>query len=136
MLPTGTQTWIIAGVTVMHCGFDGLASKVLNTFKDDLFSGHILVFRGRSGKMVKVLILWVDRSGLSLFTKYLDWGRYVCPMAHKVKVHLTSTQFSMFHGYYVDATRSRLMYCFSFNLYKTCYPIISSPSGQVARVTI
>ena len=54
-LPTGTKIWIIAGITDMRCGFNGLASKVQNTLKDDPFSGHIFVFRGRSGKMVKIL---------------------------------------------------------------------------------
>lgn len=70
MLPTGTRIWIIAGVTDMRCGFNGLASKVQNTLKDDPFSGHIFVFRGRSGKMVK--ILWADRDGLCLFAKRLE----------------------------------------------------------------
>ncbi len=40
-LPTGTRIWIIAGITDMRCGFNGLASKVQNTLKDDPFSGHI-----------------------------------------------------------------------------------------------
>ncbi len=60
-LPTGTRIWIIAGITDMRCGFNGLASKVQNTLKDDPFSGHIFVFRGRSGKMVK--ILWAIVTG-------------------------------------------------------------------------
>ncbi len=34
-LPTGTRIWIIAGITDMRCGFNGLASKVQNTLKDD-----------------------------------------------------------------------------------------------------
>lgn len=68
-LPTGTRIWIIAGITDMRCGFNGLASKVQNTLKDAPFSGHIFVFRGRSGKMVK--ILWADRDGLCLFAKRL-----------------------------------------------------------------
>ncbi len=38
-LPTGTRIWIIAGITDMRCGFNGLASKVQNTLKDDPFSG-------------------------------------------------------------------------------------------------
>lgn len=76
-LPTGTRIWIIAGVTDMRCGFNGLASKVQNTLKDDPFSGHIFVFRGRSGKMVK--ILWADRDGLCLFAKRLERGRFVWP---------------------------------------------------------
>ena len=54
-LSTGTKIWIIAGITDMHCGFNGLASKVQNTLKDDPFSGHIFVFRGRSGKMVNTV---------------------------------------------------------------------------------
>ncbi|XIY73074.1 IS66 family insertion sequence element accessory protein TnpB [Escherichia coli] len=74
-LPTGTKIWIIAGITDMRCGFNGLASKVQNTLKDDPFSGHIFVFRGRSGKMVK--ILWADRDGLCLFAKRLERGRFV-----------------------------------------------------------
>ncbi len=71
-LPTGTKIWIIAGITDMRCGFNGLASKVQNTLKDDPFSGHIFVFRGRSGKMVK--ILWADRDGLCLFAKRPEHG--------------------------------------------------------------
>ncbi|QBQ21147.1 transposase [Shigella flexneri] len=87
-LPTGTKIWIIAGITDMRCGFNGLASKVQNTLKDDPFSGHIFVFRGRSGKMVK--ILWADRDGLCLFTKRLagDPGRERAPDASSV-IHAT-----------------------------------------------
>ncbi|HAG0930546.1 TPA: IS66 family insertion sequence element accessory protein TnpB [Salmonella enterica] len=80
-LPTGTRIWIIAGVTDMRCGFNGLASKVQNTLKDDPFSGHIFVFRGRSGKMVK--ILWADRDGLCLFAKRLERGRFVWPVTRE-----------------------------------------------------
>lgn len=93
-LPTGTRIWIIAGITDMRCGFNGLASKVQNTLKDDPFSaGHIFVFRGRSGKMVK--ILWADRDGLCLFAKRLERGRFVWPVTREGKVHLTPAQLSM-----------------------------------------
>ncbi len=92
-LPTGTRIWIIAGITDMRCGFNGLASKVQNTLKDDPFSGHIFVFRGRSGKMVK--ILWADRDGLCLFAQRLERGRFVWPVTREGKVHLTPAQLSM-----------------------------------------
>ncbi|HAF2381893.1 TPA: IS66 family insertion sequence element accessory protein TnpB, partial [Salmonella enterica] len=85
-LPTGSRILIIAGVTDMRCGFTGLASKVQNTLKDAPFSGHIFVFRGRSGKMVK--ILWADRDGLCLFAKRLERGCFVWPVAREGKVHL------------------------------------------------
>lgn len=77
-LPTGTRIWIIAGVADMRCGFNDLTSKVQNTLKDDPFSGHIFVFRGRSGKMVK--ILWADRDRLCLFAKRLERGRFMRAM--------------------------------------------------------
>ncbi|HEC7759000.1 TPA: IS66 family insertion sequence element accessory protein TnpB, partial [Salmonella enterica subsp. enterica serovar Muenchen] len=56
---------------------------------DDPFSRHIFVFRGRSGKIMK--ILWADRGGLCLFTKRPERGRFVWP----VKVHLTSAQLTI-----------------------------------------
>lgn len=92
-LPTGTRIWIIAGITDMRCGFNGLASKVQNTVKDDPFSGHIFVFRGRSGKMVK--ILWADRDGLCLFAKRLEKGHFIWPVTREGKVYLTPAQLAM-----------------------------------------
>lgn len=82
-----TRIWIIAGITDMGCGFNGLTSKVQNTLKDDPFSGHIFVFRGRSGKMVK--ILWADRDGLCLFAKRLERGRFVWPVTREAQSQLT-----------------------------------------------
>lgn len=39
MLPAGTRIWIVAEATYMRNGFNGLASKVQNTLKDNPFSG-------------------------------------------------------------------------------------------------
>ncbi|MGL5176709.1 MAG: IS66 family insertion sequence element accessory protein TnpB [Aeromonas veronii] len=33
--PAGTRIWIVAGITDMRNGFNGLASKVQMTLKDD-----------------------------------------------------------------------------------------------------
>lgn len=44
-LPTGTRIWIVAGITDMRNGFNGLASKVQMTLKDDPLSGHVFIFR-------------------------------------------------------------------------------------------
>jgi hypothetical protein len=54
-LPAGTRIWIAAGVTDMRCGFNGLAARVQTVLNEDLFSGHVFVFRGRRGDMIKVL---------------------------------------------------------------------------------
>ncbi len=48
-LPTGTRIWIVAGITDMRNGFNGLASKVQMTLKDDPLSGHVFIFRAVTG---------------------------------------------------------------------------------------
>lgn len=66
-LPAGSRIWLVAGITDMRNGFNGLASKVQNVLKDDPFSGHLFIFRRRWGDQIKVL--WADSDGLCLFTK-------------------------------------------------------------------
>jgi transposase len=66
-LPAGTRIWIAAGVTDMRCGFNGLAAKVQATLLEDPFGGHVFVFRGRRGHVVK--LLWATSDGLCLFAK-------------------------------------------------------------------
>lgn len=93
MLPAGTRIWIVARITDMRNGFNGLASKVQNVLNDNPFSGQVFIFRGRRGDMLKVL--WADADGLCLFTKRLERGRFVWPVTREDKVHLTPTQLSM-----------------------------------------
>jgi transposase len=61
-LRTGTKIWIAAGVTDMRRGFDGLSAQVQTVLYEQPFSGHVFVFRGRRGDIVKVL--WFDGDGL------------------------------------------------------------------------
>ena len=42
--------------------------------KDDPMSGHVFIFRGRSGSKVK--LLWSTGDGLCLLTKRLERGRF------------------------------------------------------------
>jgi len=53
-LPAGTRVWLAAGVTDMRSGFNGLAGKVQAALDEDPFSGHVFVFRGRRGDLIKV----------------------------------------------------------------------------------
>jgi transposase len=64
-LPTGTEIWIAAGVTDLRRGFDGLSGIVQTILEASPFSGHVFVFRGRRGDLIKVL--WWDGDGLCLF---------------------------------------------------------------------
>ncbi|CAH1459929.1 IS66 Orf2 like protein (plasmid) [Klebsiella quasipneumoniae] len=44
-LPTGTKIWLVAGITDMRNGFNGLAAKVQTALKDEPMSGHVFIFR-------------------------------------------------------------------------------------------
>ncbi|WP_227649293.1 IS66 family insertion sequence element accessory protein TnpB, partial [Klebsiella pneumoniae] len=76
-MPTGTKIWLVAGITDMRNGFNGLAAKVQTMLKDDPMSGHVFIFRGRSGSKVK--LLWSTGDGLCLLTKRLERGRFAWP---------------------------------------------------------
>ena len=78
-LPAGTRIWIAAGVTDMRSGFNGLAARVQTALDEVPFSGHMFVFRGRHGDMIKVL--WWSGDGLCLLAKRLERGRFVWPQA-------------------------------------------------------
>ena len=66
-LPSGARVWLAAGHADMRKGFDGLALLVQETLKRDPHSGHLFVFRGRRGGLIKVL--WHDGQGMCLFAK-------------------------------------------------------------------
>jgi transposase len=92
-LPPGTRIWIAAGLTDMRKGFDGLAALIQEALAEDPFSGHVFVFRGRRGDLVK--LLWWDGDGLCLLAKRLEKGRFVWPQASSGTVALTGAQLSM-----------------------------------------
>jgi len=89
----GTRIWIAAGVTDMRKGFDGLAALVQMQLREDPFSGHVFVFRGRRGDRLK--LLWWSGDGLCLFAKRLERGRFVWPQASSGTVSVTAAQLSM-----------------------------------------
>ena len=91
--PTNTRVWLAAGFTDMRSGFDGLAAKVQLALAADPFSGHIFVFRGKRGHLIK--LLWWDGQGLCLLAKRLERGRFIWPAADGGQVHLSAAQLAM-----------------------------------------
>jgi transposase len=91
--PANTRIWIAAGVTDLRRGFTGLSALVQTKLEQSPFSGHVFVFRGRRGDLIKVL--WFDGDGLCLFAKRLERGRFVWPQATSGTVSLTRAQLSM-----------------------------------------
>jgi len=92
-VPTGTRVWLAAGLTDMRRGFDGLAALVQSALTQDPFSGHVFVFRGKRGDIIK--LLWWDGQGMCLFAKRLEKGRFIWPQADSGSVALTPAQLSM-----------------------------------------
>ena len=92
-LPSGTNIWIAAGVTDLRRGFTGLSAVVQTVLEQEPYSGHVFVFRGRRGDLIKML--WWDGDGLCLFAKRLEHGRFVWPQAENGVVSLSRAQLSM-----------------------------------------
>ena len=92
-VPVGTRVWLAAGVTDMRRGFSSLAAQAESTLGHDPYSGHLFVFRGRQGDLIKVI--WFDGQGSCLFSKKLEKGRFVWPAASEGKVAMTPAQLAM-----------------------------------------
>ena len=77
----------------MRKGFASLAAQAEQTTQQNPFSGHMFVFRGRQGDLIK--IIWWDGQGACLFSKRLEKGRFVWPSAKEGKIALTPAQLAM-----------------------------------------
>ncbi len=65
-VPANTRVWPAAGVTDMQRGFTTLAAQAAQAetlLKQDPIAGHMFVFRGWRGDLIK--IIWWDGQGTS-----------------------------------------------------------------------
>ncbi len=92
-VPARTRVWLAGGVTDMRKGFVGLSALTEKVLRQDPYSGHVFVFRGRRGDLIKVI--WWDGQGACLFSKRLERGRFVWPSAADGKVTVSAAQLSM-----------------------------------------
>ena len=92
-VPAQTKVWLAAGVVDMRKGFNGLSALAEKVLKLDPYSGHLFVFRGRRGDLIKVI--WFDGQGACLFSKRLERGKFVWPSPAQGRVTITSAQLSM-----------------------------------------
>jgi len=89
-MPSGVRVWIAVGQTDMRRGMNSLALLVQEALKGDPHGGDLYVFRGKSGKLVK--ILWHDGLGMSLYAKRLERGRFIWPSTSGEAVTITVAQ--------------------------------------------
>ncbi len=77
----------------MRKGFVGLSAQAETVLEADPYSGHLFVFRGRRGDLIKVI--WWDGQGACLFSKRLERGRFVWPSAANGKLVISTAQLAM-----------------------------------------
>jgi transposase len=73
-------------------GMAGLTALVQEHLRDDPFSGAIFVFRSKRADRVK--LVWWDGSGLCLFAKRLEDGRFYWPPIEDGTIKLSGAQLS------------------------------------------
>ena len=93
MIPDNTRIWIVAGLTDLRRGFVGLSAMVQTALEQNPFNGHVFVFRGKRGDLIK--LLWFDGDGLCLFAKRLERGHFIWPKVEKGSIALTRAQLAM-----------------------------------------
>ena len=89
-VPSGVRVWIASGHTDMRKGFASLAILVPEKLTKDPHGGHLFVFRGRRGDLIK--IIWHDGQGACLFAKRLERGRFIWPTPAEGAVPMTPAQ--------------------------------------------
>ena len=93
-LHSGMRVHLALGVTDMRRGFDGLAAQVQTVLKADPFCGHLFLFRGRRGDLLKAW--WWDGQGLVVLSKRLEKSRFIWPtIAREGAATLTMAQLAM-----------------------------------------
>lgn len=92
-LPPAVRVYVSATPTDMRRSFDGLAQEVLDFLGEDPLSGHLFVFRSRSGKRVKILF-W-DRSGYVVYYKRLEKGTFRFPQADGLCMEIEAAELGL-----------------------------------------
>jgi transposase len=92
-LSTGTKIYLACRPTDMRRGFNGLSAQVANVLREDPYSGHLFVFRGKRGDYIK--ILYWDGTGLCLFAKRLEISGFSWPPIVDDCMQLTQGQLAL-----------------------------------------
>ena len=89
------RIWLATEPADMRCGFDRLAERVATVTGQDPLSGHLFLFRGRSGDRLK--ILYWDKDGYALWYKRLEEGIFKLPRieAGATSVELRASELAM-----------------------------------------
>ncbi len=89
-VPLGMRILLATRPVDFRKGMDGLAALVQQALWADPFAGDVFIFRPKRADRVKILVY--DGTGLCLYTKRLEAGRFCWPSPAEGTVRLTSAQ--------------------------------------------
>ncbi len=86
----GVRILLAAQPVDFRKGMDGLAALVQRALRADPFQGDVFIFRPKRADRVQILVY--DGTGLCLYSKRLEAGRFCWPQPTDGVVRLTSAQ--------------------------------------------
>ncbi len=89
-VPPGVRIPLAAGPVDFREGMDGLAALVQQALRADPFRGDVLIFRTKRADRVRILVY--DGTGLVLYSKRLEAGRFSWPSPAEGVVRLSAAQ--------------------------------------------
>ena len=89
-VPSGVRILLAAQPVDFRKGMDGLAALIQQALRADPFAGDVFIFRPKRADRVKILVY--DGTGLVLYSKRLEAGRFCWPSPAEGVIRLTSAQ--------------------------------------------
>ena len=89
-VPPGVRILLAARPVDFRKGMDGLAALVQQALRADPFAGDVFIFRPKRVDRVKILVY--DGTGLVLYSKRLEAGRFRWPQPADGVVRLSAAQ--------------------------------------------
>ena len=89
-VPPGVRILLAARPVDFRKGMDGLAALVQQALRADPFAGDVFIFRPKRADRVKILVY--DGTGLVLYLKRLEAGRFAWPSPAEGVVRLSAAQ--------------------------------------------
>lgn len=87
VIPAGVEIFVGLSPIDLRWGFDRLCDVVREHIGRDARSGALFVFFGRRRESLK--ILYADRTGICVFYKRLDRGRFALPLTDGTNMRIS-----------------------------------------------
>ena len=90
LTPAAVRIFLAREPADMRRSFNGLCGMVREHLSADPLSGHLYCFRNKRGDKLK--LLYFDRTGLAIWYKQLEQGRFHWPPMNTASVELNAAE--------------------------------------------